>query len=245
MLIPAILLGLLAVIAIWDLWGPQSAFWQPLVTGTITGIILGDVNTGLTVAASLQLMWLGLVSVGAAMPPDIIVGAIVGTAFAIITGKGVAAGIAVGMPAAVIGQIMQNLAMTLLSLLMHKADVYAEKADTRAIQLCHLSGYLIYGLSRFIPVFLAVYLGAGPVEKLLNSIPGWINDGLNTAGHVVPALGLGLLIHLMINKKLWPFFILGFVLASTTQMPTLLVGVLAAALGFLYIHLTSSEKEVS
>lgn len=237
MLGAAILLGLLAVLAIWDIWGPQSAFFAPLITGTLTGLLLGDPVTGLQVAGTLQLMWLGLIAVGAAMPPDIIVGGIIGTAFAIITGKGVSAGIAVGVPAAVIGQLMQNLSMTVLALVMHKADQYAAAGDLRRIQMAHLSGYLIYGLSRFLPVFLAVYLGAGPVESLLNAIPPWVIDGLTVAGKVVPALGFGLLLSLMINKRLWPFFALGFVLSSILKVPTLLVGVLAVALGVLYLQL--------
>mgnify|MGYP000895680349 CR=1 FL=1 len=242
MLGAAIVLGLLAVLAIWDLWGPQSSLFAPLITGALTGVILGDPATGLAVAGTLQLMWLGLVSIGAAMPPDTITGAIVGTAFAIITGQGVSAGIAVGLPAAVIGQMMQNLSMTVLSLWMHRADRYAEQGDIRAVELCHLSGMLVYALSRFLPVFLAVYLGAGPVERLLNSIPAWVIDGLTVSGKVVPALGFGLLLSLMVNKRLWPFFAIGFVLASIVKVPTLLVGILAVAIGIVYIQLTPRES---
>ena len=54
----------------------------------LLGLVLGDVQTGLMIGATLQLMTLGVATYGGATVPDFLSGAIMGTAYAIISGKG-------------------------------------------------------------------------------------------------------------------------------------------------------------
>lgn len=61
---------------------------NPLAIGMISGIIMGDITTGLAVGATLQLMVLGVSTYGGASMPDFMTGAIVGTVYAVISGKG-------------------------------------------------------------------------------------------------------------------------------------------------------------
>ena len=71
MLIQSILLGLIGVLCILDsrLLGRLN-FERPLIVSTLVGIVLGDMQKGLMVGASLELISLGLVNIGAAAPPD-------------------------------------------------------------------------------------------------------------------------------------------------------------------------------
>ncbi len=48
----------------------QFMLSQPLVVGSLFGALLGDLPTGLFVGALVQLIWLGVISVGAYIPPD-------------------------------------------------------------------------------------------------------------------------------------------------------------------------------
>ena len=50
--------------------------------------MLGDLDAGIKIGATLELAFLGSYSVGAFIPPNVIVGGVLGTAFAIVTGKG-------------------------------------------------------------------------------------------------------------------------------------------------------------
>ena len=88
MLMEAVLLGILAVICKLDMFGPQVALFRPLFAGSLAGFILGDFKQGMIISASLELMWLGVTGIGAYVPPDVISGAILGTAFGIISGQG-------------------------------------------------------------------------------------------------------------------------------------------------------------
>ena len=59
---------------------------------------MGDLTTGLLVGATLQLMTLGVATYGGATVPDFLSGAIMGTAYAILSGKGVEYGIGIAIP---------------------------------------------------------------------------------------------------------------------------------------------------
>lgn len=78
MLVKALLVALWAGLCSLDDGGMQLQIRKPLLAGTITGLILGDLTQGLIIGGTLELMWLGVNSVGAYTPPDITGGAIVG-----------------------------------------------------------------------------------------------------------------------------------------------------------------------
>lgn len=86
MFVTALLLGLVGVFCILDsrILGRMN-FERPLITCTIVGVLLGDLQTGLTLGASIELMSLGIVNIGAAAPPDMNMAAIICAAFAILT----------------------------------------------------------------------------------------------------------------------------------------------------------------
>ena len=60
-------------------------FERPLIVSTLVGLALGDLEKGLIVGASLELMSLGLVNIGAAAPPDMNMASIIATSFAILS----------------------------------------------------------------------------------------------------------------------------------------------------------------
>lgn len=85
----AVAVGLVGVICIMDsrMLGRLS-IERPLIGATMVGIVLGDIPTALAAGATLELMSIGLINVGAAMIPDMNMGSIVATAFCILTGTG-------------------------------------------------------------------------------------------------------------------------------------------------------------
>lgn len=89
MLYEAILLGLIAGIGILDsrLFGVLM-LERPLVLGALVGLVLGDFKTGIIIGAQLELIWMGIAGIGSSTPPDVVTGGVLGTAFAIISGKG-------------------------------------------------------------------------------------------------------------------------------------------------------------
>lgn len=93
MLIKAILLGLVGIVGVIDsrLIGRQN-IGRPLILSTLAGLVLGDVRQGVILGASLELISMGFVAIGAAGPPNMQFGSIIATAFAILSGASTEAG---------------------------------------------------------------------------------------------------------------------------------------------------------
>ena len=80
MLIKAILLGLVGIVGVIDsrLIGRQN-IGRPLILSTLAGLVLGDVRQGVILGASLELISMGFVAIGAAGPPNMQFGSIIAT----------------------------------------------------------------------------------------------------------------------------------------------------------------------
>ena len=98
--ITAIFLALIAMLGNGEYFLGSSMLSRPLVTCTLTGLVLGNVQQGIIMGATLELAFVGSFSIGAAIPPEIISGSVLGTAFAIGAGKSTAVALTLGIPIA-------------------------------------------------------------------------------------------------------------------------------------------------
>lgn len=73
MLLTATLLGLIAALGILDgrLLG-VSMIDRPLVMCALIGLVCGNLHEGILIGATLELIFLGNVAIGAAVPPDVV-----------------------------------------------------------------------------------------------------------------------------------------------------------------------------
>lgn len=215
-----------------------TLMWQEaLIVGTLTGFIVGDVQTGLIIGSTLTLMSLGMWTYGGATIPDFMTGAILGTAFGALPGVGVEGGLAVAVPAALLMTQMDVLGRATTTLFIHGADKAVARGDVKAVTYWHLLGQIPWGLSRALPVFLAVWLGAEPVQAFIMWMPEHFMQAMRLTGSMLPALGFALLLSMMPVKKYWPFAIIGYVLFAYLKMPMVGIALTAAAVGVLYISM--------
>lgn len=146
----AIAVGLVGVICIMDsrMLGRLS-IERPLIGATMVGIVLGDVPTALAAGATLELMSIGLINVGAAMIPDMNMGSIVATAFVILTGAGPEAALTIAVPVAILGQALGLAVRMVLAAFCHKADVLIDQGKFKqALHLHIIWGNVLYALDR-------------------------------------------------------------------------------------------------
>jgi len=241
----ALLVGVVAGIIEWDIYGGfHTMINRPLAAGTIMGLVLGDLPKGLFIGASLEFVYLGSISVGAAIPPDAAAATSIATALAIISNIDKNVAIALAIPVASFAQMLQMFIWTINTGLMHRADKSAVVGDIDGACKWHYVGMVFFFLQGFLPAFLAVLFGAPYVADLVANMPEWITGWLKLAGSMLPAVGFAMLFILMNKPKLTPFFIIGYVLAAAfkgTLISTALIG-LAAALIFVNSMDDSSAK---
>jgi mannose/fructose/N-acetylgalactosamine-specific phosphotransferase system component IIC/mannose/fructose/N-acetylgalactosamine-specific phosphotransferase system component IID len=225
--------------------GPAWTLDDPIVCGLITGLVTGNVPLGLAVGATLELMSLGLWTYGGATVPDFMTGAIIGTAVGALSKQplsiAITQGITIAVPVSLFMTQLDILGRATTTVFIHGADRFAAKQDERGITLMHALGNIPWGLSRAIPIFFAIWLGAAPIQSLMTKIPSWLTAGLSTMGTMLPALGFGILLTYLPFKKWWAFFVLGFVLYGYLKIP--LIGIAIAALAIVLIYNSVTTKE--
>ena len=212
-----ILVFIVTFIAAIDQFNLLESLYQPIVTGPIIGWILGDLNTGLAVGATYQLMTIGNMPVGGAQPPNAVVGGIMATVLAISLGLSPAEAVGAAIPFALLGQYGITLLFTISSPLMAKADNYAHDGDTRGITRLNHMTMIALGIIFGVIVTLFFIGGAAFGDRLLAMIPQWVMDGLGAAGGMMRFVGFATLLRVMISKPLWGFYFLGFALAILVE----------------------------
>ena len=150
-----------------------------------------------------------------------IVGSVLGTAFAITTGKGMETAITIAMPAAILSAFVVNLFYGVITPIMAKAaDRFAEEGKYMKIEGVFLSNGFLFDLTFAVIAFGAFLFGGDSVTAVVNAIPGWLTTGIGIAAGILPALGFAQLINMIMNKKVAVFFLLGFLLSAYMGIST-------------------------
>lgn len=230
MLTEALLIALWAGIAGIDLFNGLTHIHRPVVTGVIVGLILGDIKTGLIAGATLELVWMGMVPLAGAQPPNVVIGGIIGTAFAILTKQDPKVAVGIAVPFAVAVQGLITLLFTVFAPVMHKADRFAEEANYKGIEKINYLGLAILFVMYFVIAFLPIYFGNDAATKFVEIVPEWFINGLSVAGGIMPAIGFAMLLKVMLKKEYVAFLILGFVLAAYMKLPILAIALIGSAI---------------
>ena len=208
---------------------------RPIIAGPIVGLLLGDLGVGIEIGATLTLVYLGVVGVGAAIPVNQTTATTVTTALTIISGLEPVAAMAVAVPVSVLGQLDRMAAWTINSTWMHLADKYAAEDKLKNIEYLKIVGQIVFWIAEFIPVFLCINFGAPFVASVNENMPVLLRRWLSVATGMLPALGFGMLFSMMYQPKYLPYFIVGFVTAAYfggDLVAVSLFGLAAAILNF-------------
>ena len=140
-MIKVLLIFLIACFGYSDYFTGKSLQTRPLVLGPLVGLVMGDLQAGCVIGATVELAMMGAVGVGAALPPEVVSGGILGTAFAIAGHKDAGMAVALGLPIAMLVMLLRNfLFIAIVPLFANRADKYAEQGDIRGVSRMHWFG---------------------------------------------------------------------------------------------------------
>ena len=244
----AIIIGLLCwlVSSAFPMWLRWSCYFgAPLVAGLVCGLLLGDVPYGLSVGATIMEAYVGLLAIGGSLPNEMAIAGYLGVTMTMLAKADPSTGLALSVPLGLLGVLAQNAKMSLNPIWVHKADQYAAEGNIKGIKCMNLFASQIFPfIFYFIPVFLCVYLGGPFFESLMGSIPDQLTKILQLIGHMMPALGMAMLMQSLSKDTLIPFLIIGFVAAAYLNISTMGIAIIGAALAILhYFYLGSKEGE--
>ncbi|MDQ0361413.1 PTS mannose/fructose/sorbose transporter subunit IIC [Breznakia pachnodae] len=220
----------------------EFQFHQPLVACTLIGLVSGQLEAGIILGGTLQMIALGWANIGAAVAPDAALASVASAIILVLGGQGVdgvSTAIAVAIPLAVAGLFLTMIARTIAVPIVHRMDAAAANAEFGKVELWHILAICMQGLRIAIPAAALLFIPSDTVANFLNSMPAWLTDGMSIGGGMVVAVGYAMVINMMATKQVWPFFAIGFCLAAVTQLTLIALGVIAVALAFLYLDLSS------
>ena len=233
-LVQDILIIILAGYMTVDQDGPVIMSWFPVIVGTITGLIMGDLATALQIAGTFQLMMLGGAALGGASAPNYGLATIIGSFVAIRTGTGIKSAIAIGIPVGLLAIQLEVIARIINNFLVHHLETLNQQSEWKKMERRAYLGPTLFFLQTAIPTALIVFSGPTIVNIILKVIPKWVTNGLTVAGGMLPVVGIAMLLHYMPIKKFIPYAIIGFVLAAYMKVPVLGIALIGFAAGYIY-----------
>lgn len=242
-LVQGIMLAVAAALLGIDFWLEAFFFFRPLVVSTVVGAILGDVTLGLKCGALIELAFAGLTPAGGTQPPNPVLAGFMGTVLAFTTGCTPEEALGLCLPFSFLMQYILLFYYSAFSFFMGKVDHYAENGDTAGIAKINILLTGIVALTYGVVVFLCAYVAQAPMASFVNSLPEFITHGLEVAGGLLPAVGFGMLLRVMMKAKYIPYFIAGFLMACFCTMPNLLPVALLGAIFALIDFFNAKQRK--
>lgn len=224
----------------------QSMMERPLVVGLVTGILMGDMRTGVLMGASLEAIFLGNVNIGGVIAAEPVTATTLATTFAIISNieqnAAMTLAVPIGMLAAFVVMFLKNVFMNIFAPFLDKA---AREDNQKMIVTLHYGTWIIYYFIIASIAFIGILAGSGPVNTFVENIPERLMNGLSAAGGLLPAVGFAMLMKLLWDNKLAVFYILGFVLTAYLDLPAVAVAVIGVVICVVSAQRDLQMREVS
>ena len=181
------------------------------------------------IGASLEAVFMGVVNIGGASAAEPGIATAVGTAFAIMLGKGSEVALTTGhLPIGTFGDFRSKtfLYIFLVGMFAKKFDqLAAEEKKNRSIFL-HYGLWAVNWILYSLVAFLGILFGSDAVSTLMDAIPDVVMNGLTVCGGLLPAVGMAMLMKMLWDKKICMFYFLGFVLSAYMNLPLIAIAVI-------------------
>lgn len=216
---------------------------QPLVAGTIAGLLLGDPLSGAALGGAINLGTLALSNLRTRFGPDMALIGYVGVSLMLLAGVKVDSpeAMLVFAALAVVGLTLNFLRGAVNSVLTHWADFFAERGDTSVVSFINIvptQAWLL--VISFLAAFVLLRFDLKALLNTANMIPHWIQSALVLSQYLLAALGIATSLRLILQGSSVAYFLLGWLGAQVFGLvPVTLLGA-----GIAVIHAFLARKRM-
>ena len=221
--------------------------WQtlqrPIVTATLTGLLLGDLHTGIVMSASLEAIFMGISAIGGSVPADACASSIIAVAYTILSGADVETGLALAMPIGTLMGSANEIWKPVQAALAPYWERLAGSGHVKAFRAQTIAcGWFFDKLPQAVVLFAAISFGVQGLEHVMNNMPDFIMAGLSAASSMMTGVGFAILISMIWNREIGWFFFIGYVLQKYLALPTVAIAIIAGVVAFTYF---CNEKKLN
>ena len=189
----------------------QVMISRPLVAAPLTGLVLGNPLLGLEVGMLLELLWLGRLPVGAAIPPDDTQVAVGATVLAFSMGQMLDLGgmpmvilaVLVAIPLGKFGQIFDRLARNVNDRLAVAGLKALGSGNTNGLERRHLMGLISFAVSSLATACVIVLIGSVVLFYTAPQLIGAVRDtGLSLQYSLIIVGAASLLGTINVNRSI-------------------------------------------
>lgn len=221
--------------------------FSPLMTGLVVGVVMGNVPQAMIITAAIQLIYMGMIAPGGAMPAEPSVATAIAVPVAILAGLKPTAAIAVAVPVGLLGNYLYQTRFLLNTFVIRLTDKYASETNDRGLTLSIIIIPILISFVLFIPsVFVALYFGAPVIASFTSSLSGsLLFHVLDVIGGGLAALGIALILKVIGKKEYLVFFLLAYFMAvmlQTLKINTVTFAFIGVIVAYLFTLVTSTRE---
>lgn len=241
-----------AIVCVLVMWGMDMITkflclpiaWSPMVLCPLVGLLLGDFKTGLILGGSLQAIFLGVIGIGGVVPADKRVASIITTAFVILGGLDIEAGIAIAYTIGVLSNTLSRFATPLFAGAEPYWKKLADQADSKKYNRFFLFWFFCISLlPQCLIIFFSVLLGTDAVAAVVNVLPRELMTGLQAASSMMTAVGIGICLKMSWSKEFAGFFFIGWIAASVLKFSAIQLAIVAVSVATLWYFTSNTLKD--
>ena len=186
--------------------------FSPLMTGMMVGLIMGQLHQAVIITAAIQLVYMGFVAPGGALPAEPCIAAAIAVPVALLGHMSPQGAIAIAVPVGLLGSYLYQFRFFLNTFALKPMDRFAAEGNTRGLRWAIMAIPAVISFCLFIPlIFIALYFGAPVIAHVVSGIQhGTIIHVLTSVGGGLAALGIAVIMQVIGKQKLLPFFFLAY-----------------------------------
>lgn len=175
----------------------QVMISRPMVCAPILGALLGDVRMGICIGFLIELIWIKIIPMGSAVPPDVSIVAITATAIQFLCNdnspQACILSIALAIPFGVFFKKIDIQMRYFNKKVVSLADNYAVKGDIEKIGWLPWLGLLLFFAKAFLFYMIALPVVWWIFKHIMSVIPLEFSIGLRLSYKLLPYLGLAII----------------------------------------------------
>jgi len=200
----------------------QVMISRPIICAPLTGLIFGDPYTGLVVGAFIELFWIDRLPIGAYIPPNDTIVAILITGSSIETAAGIgslypsviALSILIFLPVGILAQRLELWLIERNEGLAREALMDIMEGETRSVSRGHMKAIVRYYLLSCGVILLALPAGSALMAWLYRFLSPAIVRGLDLVYAILPLIGVAVVLNTINIRGIVPIFCATFLTAT-------------------------------